>query len=150
MTFFHASTTRAARALTGTAAPGRLDAPVLYLHLEPGACFAGGGIWHPQAPTLKRIRDFIVDNPHSWKKLTTSRAFTNHFTLTGDALLRPPYGYPPDHALIEDLKRKDFVATTPLAETEVTGPALRKLLLQRFRLMQPLLDWLCMAVELDF
>jgi uncharacterized protein (TIGR02453 family) len=150
MTFFHAAAARAARGPAGTAALGRLDAPILYLHVEPGGCFTGGGIWHPQAPTLKRIRDFMVDNPRSWTKRTTSTAFATHFALVGDSLSRPPHGYPANHALIGDLKRKDFVATTPLSETDVTGPALRTLLLQRFRLVQPLLEWLCMAVDLEF
>jgi uncharacterized protein (TIGR02453 family) len=150
MTFFHAATQRGARGLAGNAAMGRLDAPVLYLHLEPNACFTGGGIWHPQAPTLKRIRDFMIDNPRSWRKLTTAKAFTRHFALTGDSLSRPPRGYKVDHALIEDLKRKDFVASAALSDADVLGPDLRKLLLQRFRLMHPLLEWLCMALDLEF
>jgi len=150
MTFFHAATKRGARGLAGNAAMGRLDAPVLYLHVEPRASFAGGGIWHPQAPTLKRIRDFMIDNPRSWKRLTTAKAFRRHFALDGDSLSRPPHGYKADNPLIEDLKRKDFVATTTLTESDLLGPDLRKLLLQRFRLMHPLLEWLCMALELEF
>jgi uncharacterized protein (TIGR02453 family) len=150
MTFFHAATKRGARGLAGNAAIGRLDAPVLYLHIAPNSCFTGGGIWHPQAPTLKRIRDFLVDNPRSWTKLTTSRAFRRHFALEGDSLSKPPRGYKADHALIEDLKRKDFVASADLSDADLLGPDLRKLLLQRFQLMHPLLEWLCMALELDF
>src|SRR6478752_3460287 len=29
-----------------------IEAPVFYLHLQPGGCFAGGGIWHPQSDAL--------------------------------------------------------------------------------------------------
>jgi uncharacterized protein (TIGR02453 family) len=81
LSFYHAATKATARGSLGTAALGRLDAPVLYLHLEPGACFTGGGIWHPQPETLKRLRDFLVDNPRSWKKATRERAFTRVFEL---------------------------------------------------------------------
>ena len=35
-------------------------APGFYLHLEPGMCFAGCGVWHPDSPTLGRIRDAIL------------------------------------------------------------------------------------------
>jgi len=150
MTFFHAATKRVARGLAGNAALGRLDAPVLYLHIEPGACFTGGGIWHPQPTTLKRLRDFMIDNPRSWTRLTTARAFAKHFELSGETLSRPPRGYPPDHPLIADLKRKDLVASSELTEADVLSPALGKLLMQRFRLMQPMLEWLCMALELEF
>ena len=34
--------------------------PGFYLHLEPGDSFGGGGIYHPDMPTLTRIRTAIV------------------------------------------------------------------------------------------
>jgi len=150
VSFYHAATRATARGSLGTAALGRLDAPVLYLHLEPGACFTGGGIWHPQPQTLKRLRDFLIDNPHSWKKATRGPAFRRVFELDGDTLSRPPRGYDREHELIEDLKRKDFIASTALADADLLRPDLVSLLMRRFRLMRPMLDWLCASVELEF
>ena len=150
MSFFHAATMATARGSLGTAALGRLDAPVLYLHLEPGASFTGGGIWHPQPATLKRLRDFLLDNPRSWTRATRERAFTRVFELTGDTLSRPPRGYDPAHALIADLKRKDFVASAQLADADLLRPDLVRLLMRRFALMRPMLDWLCASVGLEF
>lgn len=150
ISFFHAATQRTARGLAGNAALGRLDAPVLYLHVEPGACFTGGGIWHPQAPTLKRLREFMIDNPRSWQKLKSARAFKRYFELSGESLARPPRGFPADHPLLEDLKRTDIVASAELTEREVGGTALVGALTARFRAMRPLLEWLCMALELEF
>jgi len=150
MSFYHAATKAVARGSLGTAALGRLDAPVLYLHLEPGASFTGGGIWHPQPQTLKRLRDFLVDNPRSWTRATRAQTFTRVFELTGDTLARPPRGYDPVHELIADLKRKDFVATASLADADFLRRDLVRLLMQRFRLMRPMLDWLCASVELEF
>ena len=40
-----------------------VHAPLFYLHLEPGGCFAGLGIWHPEPPTLESIRQAIVEDP---------------------------------------------------------------------------------------
>jgi uncharacterized protein (TIGR02453 family) len=150
ISFYHAATKRVARGLAGNAALGRLDAPVLYLHVEPGGCFTGGGIWHPQAPALKRLREFMIDNPRSWQRLKSARAFTRYYELSGDSLSRPPRGFAADHPLIEDLKRTDIVASTELTEREVTGTALVGALATRFRAMRPLLEWLCMALELEF
>jgi uncharacterized protein (TIGR02453 family) len=150
MSFYHAATKATARGSLGTAALGRLDAPVLYLHLEPGACFAGGGIWHPQPATLKRLRDFLIDNPRSWKQATRAPAFRRVFELDGETLSRPPRGYDREHELIEDLKRKDFIASSALADADLLRPDLVRLLLRRFRLMRPMLDWLCASVELEF
>jgi uncharacterized protein (TIGR02453 family) len=150
MTFFHRAARPAARGGTGTADFGRLDAPVLYLHVQPGASFVGGGIWHPQPATLKRIRDFMIDNPRSWKAATRARAFTSVYTLSGEALARPPRGYRPDHELVEDLKRKDLVASAPLSDAEIVSADLARLVATRFRRLGPLLEWLCTSLELEF
>jgi uncharacterized protein (TIGR02453 family) len=150
MSFYHAATKAVARGSLGTAALGRLDAPVLYLHLEPGACFTGGGIWHPQPATLKRLRDFLIDNPRSWTRATRSPAFRRVFELGGETLSRPPRGYDPGHELIEDLKRKDFIASSALGDADLLRPDLVMMLTRRFRLMRPMLDWLCASVELEF
>jgi len=150
MSFYHAATKAVARGDGGTASLGRLDAPVLYLHLEPGSCFLGGGIWHPQPDTLKRLRDFMIDNPVSWKKATRAKSFKRHFSLGGDALTRPPRGYSPTHELIEDLRRKDIVTHSELADRDLMRSDLVVLLMRRYRPMRPLLDWLALALELEF
>jgi uncharacterized protein (TIGR02453 family) len=150
MSFYHLATRATARGSGGTAAMGRLDAPVLYLHLAPGDSFTGGGIWHPQPETLKRIRDFLLDNPRTWKAVSRDKAFRRVFELTGDALSRPPRGYDPAHELIEDLKRKDFVTGAPLTDAELMQPDLLKVLVRRFRLMRPFIEYLCASLELEF
>lgn len=150
MYFAHAATKAVARGEAGNAAPGRLDAPGLYLHLEPGGCFMGGGLWHPQPPSVKRVRDYMLSNPVSWKKATRDAALRRHFELGGESLARPPRGYDPEHELIDDLRRKDYIASAPLTQAEVLSPDLLKLLVQRYRQLTPMLDWLCGALDLDF
>ncbi|HEY0916193.1 MAG TPA: DUF2461 domain-containing protein [Solimonas sp.] len=150
ITFYHAATKAMHRGDAGNAAMGRLDAPVLYLHLEPGECFTGGGIWHPQPDSLKRIRNYLLNNPASWKQATRSAAFRKHWELGGDSLSRPPKGYDPTHELIEDLKRKDFIASTPLSDEDILSPGLPQLLMKRYKDVVPLCDWLCGALDLDF
>ena len=97
-------------------------APGFYLHLEPGVCFAGCGVWHPDSPTLGRIRDAIVERPEEWTRITTGDDFCRTFRLAGEALKRPPRGYDPEHPLIEDLKRKDFVAIADIPEEDALHP----------------------------
>ena len=92
----------------------------------------------------------MVDNPESWKKATRRKAFAAAFSLTGDTLVRPPKGYRPDHPLLDDLKRKDIVASSPLTDDELLSGELLRILTQRYRLMAPLLEWLCLSLDLDF
>jgi uncharacterized protein (TIGR02453 family) len=128
----------------------QLHAPSFYLHIEPGACFVGAGLWHPEPETQRRIRAFLVDNPAGWTAATRSPGFRRRFVLTGDSLVRPPRGYPADHPLIDDLRRKDFVATAPLDDEVVLGPRLRQSLVSHFRGLAPLVDYLCAALDLEF
>lgn len=150
MYFAHAAARSAARGEAGNAAFGRLDTPGLYLHIEPGACFVGGGLWPPQPPTVRRVRDYMLGNPASWKEATRNARFRKVFTLGGDVLSRPPKGYDPAHALIDDLKRRDFIASAPLDDADLLRPDLAKLLMNRYALLAPMLDWLCGALELEF
>ena len=102
--------------------------PGFYLHLEPDSCFAGCGIWHPDSDTLNKIRAAIVDDPAGWTRITQAQAFRDTFTLMGQSLKRPPRGYDAAHPLIEDLKRKDFIAGTTFSEADTLQPDF----LQRF------------------
>lgn len=128
----------------------QVDAPSFYLHIQQGDCFVGGGKWHPQPESIKRIRSFIANNPAAWKKATRSRSFTSHFGLGGDSLVRPPRGFDPEHELIDDIKRKDFVASERFSDRMATSGELRALLVDRFRRVAPLVDYLCASLDLDF
>jgi len=150
MSFYHAATKAVARAEGQNAMMGRLDAPGFYLHLEPGACFIGGGLWHPQADTVKRVRAYLVSNPASWKKATRAAPFTKFYTLQGDSLQRPPQGFDPTHELIADLKRKDYIGSSALTEAEVCSDDLLQLSIARYKALAPMIDWLCGALDLEF
>jgi uncharacterized protein (TIGR02453 family) len=127
-----------------------MAAPSFYMHIQPKDCFAGGGIWHPEPPSLKKIRDFLIDNPASWKKATQSKTFRGNFTFWGENLSRPPRGYDANHALIEDLKRKNFAAGTEFSEALACSSELMPAVVTTFKRIAPMIDYLCAALELDF
>lgn len=128
----------------------QVEAPSFYLHIQPGNCFLGAGLWHPETATLRRIRDFIVENPEAWKQAVHAPAFRKRFAMGGESLSRPPRGYPAEHPLIEDLKRKSFVSWRNLDDTTVTGPKLRQIVAEGFKGTAPLVDYLCAALDLEF
>jgi uncharacterized protein (TIGR02453 family) len=128
----------------------QVPAPSFYFHIQPGGCFVGGGLWHPEAPTLKRVRDFLVDNPAAWKKAVHSKKFRAHFEIGGDKLTRPPRGYDPQHELIEDIKRKDFAAWREITDAQACSAQLRDLILAGCKDVAPMMDYLCAALDLEF
>ena len=125
-------------------------APSFYLHIAPGDCFIGGGIWHPELPTQRKIREFILANPSSWMEATQGLTFKSHFTLGGDTLTRPPRGFDATHPLINDIKRKDFVAARPLTDAQVCDGGLLGEVTTSFTRCAPLIDYLCAALDLEF
>ncbi len=125
-------------------------APGYYLHIEPKSVFAGVGIWHPEAGALRLIRERIVEDPAGWKRASRGKAFLGTFELAGDLLKRPPKGFDPDHPLIEDLKRKDFIGVVELDDAFVTKGDLPERLAKAFAAGTPLMRFLCEALDVPF
>jgi len=118
--------------------------PGLYLHLDPEESFIAGGVWHPDPRSLARMRDAIAINFEGWKKAKRG------LELGGDTLTRPPRGYPADHPAIEDLKRKDIVASFDLSKKQICGPNFMDDFLKSAKKMAPLLGFLSEALKLRF
>lgn len=125
-------------------------APGLYLHLEPGAVFAGAGIWRPDSAALGKIRGAIVSKPEDWSTAARASLHGELFRLEGEMLKRPPVGYDPEHPLIEDLKRKDFIAVAKLSEKTVTSTGFPEELARIFQTSAPLMRFLCEATGVPF
>lgn len=124
--------------------------PGFYLHIQPGDSFMGAGIWHPESATLARIRDAIVNRPGRWLEATRSDEFMETFDLVGDSLVRGPRGYNPDHPQIEDLKRKDFIASRPFTQAQVLAPDFLDLYAGSCRRAAPFMRFLTLAVGLEW
>ena len=121
--------------------------PGFYLHLEPGGCFAGVGLWHPDGPTLKMIRERIAERPETWRHAVENSAFVGSFTVEGDRLKRPPKGFDPDHELVEVLKMKDFTGMAKLTQTQVTGRAFIDQFAELCQAGGSLVKFICDALE---
>ncbi len=99
-------------------------APGFYLHLAPGSCFLGCGMWHPNPEPRNRVRQAIVNDPAAWKKGTTGRRFKSLCELSGEISKRMPPGFDPEHPLAEDLRRKDYITVTYFTDEQITRPLL--------------------------
>ena len=127
-----------------------VHAPGFYLHIESHEVFVGAGIWHPDGATLKKIRNYLDAHPTRWRDALSQKDFAAWFTLRGDALKRPPRGFDADHPLIEDIKRKDFIAIAPLLPELMLEDDLPRLIGGYFEMSMPLMRELCRAVGVVF
>ncbi len=129
----------------------QVAAPSFYVHLQPGQCFVGAGLWHPEQPTQRRVRQFIFDNPGSWKAAAHAPKFRKRYEFeSSEVLSRPPRGFPAEFEMIEDLKHRNFVFSRHLEEADMTGPRLRQLLAADLVALGPFVDYLCAALDLEF
>lgn len=127
-----------------------VHAPGFYLHLEPGQVFAGAGIWRPDSETLARIRTAIAEDPDRWTRTTSKGAFAATYSLGGDSLKRAPAGFDPENPLIDDLKRKDFIAVLTLDERAACSPGFLEELGGAYATAGPFVRFLCDAIAVPF
>lgn len=129
----------------------QVAAPSFYLHLQPGACFVGAGLWHPETHTQRKVRQFIFDNPAGWSRAAHDKGMRRRFTLASDEMLvRPPSGFPADFEYIDDLRHRNFTLVAAVSDDEMTGPRLRGRIEKDLLQLAPFVDYLCASLDLDF
>ena len=127
------------------------EAPAFFLHLQDNASFLAAGLWYPQPATMRRVRQFIVDNPAGWRAAAHSDSFANAFALDDrDMLVRGPRGFAEAGEFAFDLRRKNMLAIQPLANAVMTGAGLLERVEQAFTTATPFVDYLCAALDLEF
>jgi uncharacterized protein (TIGR02453 family) len=125
-------------------------APGFYLHLEPGNVFVGAGSWHPGGEATAQIRTAIAENPKAWQKVLSSPGFSKRHQLVGESLKRPPRGFDPEHPLIEEIKRKDFISIENFSQAKACSPGFIDVVADSFRTASPLVKFLTEAVGQPF
>ncbi|MDZ4862416.1 MAG: TIGR02453 family protein [Gemmatimonadota bacterium] len=135
--FYHAD---AGRGIGGDAEGGA----GFYLHLEPGQCLIGAGIWMPPRASLTRIREALVAELPAFAQIVEARAFRRRFgSLEPEAMLtRMPRGYAADHPAARWLRYQSFTVGRPLTQAEALSPRLPATLARDFTALTPFVRWL--------
>ncbi len=119
-----------------------------YLQLQPNNSLVAGGMYHPDAEILGRIRQEIDYNPKAIHQIMDSPPFRKAFAkMCGDKLKRPPKGYTADHPDVELLKHKDFIVYKNIDDKIVTGKQFLKTAVDHYKLIKPLNDFLNAAID---
>ena len=114
-----------------------------YIHIEPGACFLGGGIYMPQPPILKNIRDEVYYNYEEFLKVISEKNFVKYFkTISGSKTTLIPKGFPKDFAGADYLKFKDFTVLHEVKDNFLTDKSALKNTIEIFKAMKPFNDFL--------
>ena len=105
-----------------------------YVHVQPGESILAGGIYHPQDNVLKGVRKLIDKEGEEIKKIVNKPLFKKYFgEIVGDRLKRSPKDYDEDHAYIEFLRQKDFLAVHKMSDSAVNQKDFAKFAAKVFR-----------------
>ena len=122
-----------------------VHSPGFYLHLEPGRSFAACGLWHPESPTLLRVRNAIVSRREQWRAVRKLLNWDDAGKLS-----RPPRGFACDHEFVEDLKLRDLGSAQDLTDGQVCSAKFMPMFVDACRRMSPVAAFLSNAVGLKF
>jgi uncharacterized protein (TIGR02453 family) len=122
-----------------------------YLHIEPGnKSMAGGGIWMPEAGSLKKIRQEI---DYNWDEFSSILSEQNFRWVFGDLeqgeykLSREPKGYDKENPAIEYLKLKSFVAIQKISDEELMHKGVSEKIVKAFTALMPLVKFINRSLE---
>lgn len=127
-----------------------VHAPGLYLHIAPEEVFLGAGMWRPEATALAALRMRVDAKQSEWIGARDDRRFRRHFSLSGSSLSRPPKGFAKDHPLIEDIRRKDFIAIKQLDLKDPLDSRFQQKVEVAFASAEPFMTFLCRAVGVQY
>jgi uncharacterized protein (TIGR02453 family) len=124
------------------------NGPGYYLHIQPGQSFIAGGIWMPPADILKKIRQEIDYSGRELRIILSDPEFKKTFQgLEGDQLKTTPKGFDPENPFIDLLRFKSFIVSTPLSDADIISGKFKHMVIDSFRKMKPLHDFLSRALD---
>lgn len=124
--------------------------PGFYVHIDPDEVFLGAGMWMPEPEPLLGIRQRIADKPAEWQRTMGDKAFARHFKLGGSSLTRPPKGFDKEHPMIEDIKRKSFIAVKNMSHDDALSPQFQRKVETAFKAATSYMRFLCKAVGVPY
>ncbi len=120
-----------------------------YLHIENNNSFIAGGIYMPPAPFLKSVRQEIYYHADEVKSIIQNEECVKYFKeISGEKLVRPPKGFPPDFPDIELLKYKSYGFIHPVSNDQCLKADFEQYVLKLFRLMQPMISFLNRGISM--
>jgi uncharacterized protein (TIGR02453 family) len=124
----------------------KMQLAAYYIHIEKDQAFLGGGLWHPDASALKKVRKEIDFFHDEFFKIIQAPSFKKIYgdldIEEGQKTTRPPKGYEADHPAIEYLKLKSFTTTVKLSNKQLTDPKAWEQVTEILKALTPLVAFI--------
>jgi uncharacterized protein (TIGR02453 family) len=112
-----------------------------YFQISPSGVVIAAGAYMPEKEQLAAIRHWMLANHAAFRKLLNRPAVKKTFSeFEGDALTRPPKGFPCEHPAMDLIKQKQWGLSTTLPAAAALKPDFAAVLIRHFKLLAPMVD----------
>jgi uncharacterized protein (TIGR02453 family) len=112
-----------------------------YFHVSAKEVIVAAGAYMPEKDQLAQIRHWLLDNHAEFRKILQKPAVRKAFIeFEGNALTRPPKGYPKDHPAIDLIQYKQWGLSATLQPEAALKPDFAAKIIRYFQLAAPMVD----------
>jgi uncharacterized protein (TIGR02453 family) len=112
-----------------------------YFQVSPKGVVIAAGAYMPEKEQLAAIRNWLLDNHAAFRKILQKPAIRKTFAeFEGEALTRPPKGFPPEHPATDLIKYKQWGLSTTIPANSALQPNFAKVVIKHFKMLAPMVD----------
>jgi uncharacterized protein (TIGR02453 family) len=112
-----------------------------YFQVSPKGLVIAAGAYMPEKEQLAAIRNWLLENHVAFRKLLNKPIVKKTFTeFEGEALTRPPKGFPPEHPAIDLIKQKQWGLSATLPAEVALDKNFAQTVVKHFKLLAPIVD----------
>ncbi len=112
-----------------------------YFHISPKEVIIAAGAYMPEKDQLAAIRHWLLDHHDEFRKLLKRPAVRKAFTeFEGNALTRPPKGFPCDHPALDLVQCRQWGLSATLPANAALKPDIAAVIVRHFKLAAPMVD----------
>jgi uncharacterized protein (TIGR02453 family) len=112
-----------------------------YFHVSAKEVVIAAGAYMPEKDQLAQIRHWLLDHHEEFRRLLRSATLRKTFSeFEGNALTRPPKGFPADHPALDLIRCKQWGLATTLPAQTALKPDLAATVIRAFKIAAPIVD----------
>src|SRR5580698_6313876 len=112
-----------------------------YFHISTKEVIIAAGAYMPEKDQLSAIRHWLLDNHTEFRKLLQKPAVKKTFReFDGNALSRPPKGFPADHPALDLIRCRQWGLAATLPAKAALKPDLAATVIRSFKIATPIVD----------
>ena len=112
-----------------------------YFHVDAKEVVVAAGAWMPEKDQLAAIRHWLLEHHAEFRKLIQKPAVRKTFAeFEGNALTRPPKGFPKDHPALDLIQCRQWGLSTTLPAAAALEANFATTLARHFQLAAPLVE----------